>query len=251
MHSVDELFAVVAREPDDDARWDAIRELHALGTREVFDRAAQLCRSDDASVRIAGADILGQLSNYADESTSILTSMLDDADPGVVEEVVHALGQQQDARTIEALARAAAHEAPNVRWAVATALEDLIGDERAERVLLTLMRDGDTSVRDRATFAVGSLSDHDTPRIRAALFERLRDDDRCVANEAALGLARRRDARAIPYIAGAVESADGEIEEAVDEITAPDMLTELLKARDALGDAHGLKQLITKCRARL
>jgi len=251
VHSVDELFAVVVREADDDARWVAIRELHALGTREVFDRAAQLCQSGEASARIGGADILGQLHTYADEATAILTTMLADGDAGVVECVVHALGQQQDARTIDALSRAAQHDASNVRWAVATALEDLIADERAERVLLSLMRDHDTSVRDRATFAVGSLSDHDTPRIRAALFERLRDDDRCVANEAALGLARRRDARAIPYIAGAVESADGEIEEAVDEITAPDMLTDLLKARDALGDAHGLRQLITRCRARL
>ena len=251
MHSVDELFGVVVREADDDARWAAIRELHALGTREVFERAAQLCRSDDGSARVAGADILGQLSAYSDEAMQILTSMLEDNDPAVVECVVHALGQQQDARTIEALSRAAQHDASNVRWAVATALEDLIGDERAERVLLSLMKDGDTSVRDRATFAVGSLSDHDTPRIRAALFERLRDDDRCVANEAALGLARRKDARAIPYIAGAVESSVDEIEEAVDEITAPDMLTELLKARDALGDAHGLKQLISRCRARL
>jgi HEAT repeat protein len=138
-----------------------------------------------------------------------------------------------------------------VRWAVATALEDLIGDERAERVLLTLMRDNDTSVRDRATFAVGSLSDHDTPRIRAALFERLRDDERSVANEAALGLARRRDARAIPYLAIAVESLQGEeLEEAVDEITSPDMLRDLVKARDALGDARGLSTLIDRCRAR-
>jgi HEAT repeat protein len=133
---------------------------------------------------------------------------------------------------------------------VATALEDLIGDERAERVLLALMKDPDTSVRDRATFAVGSLSDHDTPRIRTALAERLRDDDKCVSHEAALGLARRRDARAIPYIAVAVESSDGEIEEAADEITSPDMLSELLKARDALGDGRGLKTLIERCRAR-
>jgi HEAT repeat protein len=135
---------------------------------------------------------------------------------------------------------------------VATALEDLIGDERAERVLLTLMRDNDTSVRDRATFAVGSLSDHDTPRIRAALVERLRDDERTVANEAALGLARRRDARAIPYLAIAIESMQGEeLEEAVDEITAPDMLTELVKAKDALGSPNGLTKLIERCRARL
>lgn len=251
MRSVDELFAVVVREQDDDARWSAIRELHALGTREVFERGVQLCRGADAADRIAGAEVVGQLSAYADEGLLILKSMLDDADSTVLEAVVHALAQKQDARTIESLSRLAVHDASNVRWAVATALEDLIGDERAEKLMLVLMRDGDTSVRDRATFAVGSLSDHDSPRIRAALAERLRDDDACVANEAALGLARRRDARAIPYIATAVEaSKDAEIEEAVDEITSPDMLTELLKARDALGDAGGLRTLIDRCRTR-
>ena len=251
MHSVDELFAVVVREEDDDSRWGAIQQLHALGTREVFERAVGLCRGRDSSERVAGADILGQLNTFSEEAMKVLLAMTDDADAAVLEAVVHALGQRQDARTIDALARVATHDASNVRWAVATALEDLIADERAERVLLALMKDSDTSVRDRATFAVGSLSDHDTPRIRAALAERLRDDDRCVAHEAALGLARRRDARAIPYIAVAVESSDGEIEEAADEITSPDMLTELLKARDALGDGRGLKTLIERCRARI
>ena len=251
MHSVDELFAVVVREEDDDSRWAAIRQLHALGTREVFERAVQLSLGANAAERVAGADILGQLNSFSDEAMKILLAMIDDPDAAVVEAVVHALGQRQDARTIDALARVSAHEASNVRWAVATALEDLIVDERAERVLLALMKDADTSVRDRATFAVGSLSDHDTPRIRAALAERLRDEDRCVAHEAALGLARRRDARAIPYIAVAVESSDGEIEEAADEITSPDMLTDLLKARDSLGDGRGLKTLIDRCRARI
>lgn len=251
MHSVDELFAVVVGQQDDDSRWVAIQQLHALGTREVFERAVTLCRSRASSERVGGADILGQLNAFSNEAMKILLSMLDDGEAPVVEAVVHALAQRQDARTIEALARVALHEQSNVRWAVATALEDLIADERAERVMLTLMKDADTSVRDRATFAVGSLSDHDTPRIRAALVERLRDDDRCVAHEAALGLARRRDARAIPYIAIAVESSDGDIEEAADEITSPDMLTELLKARDALGEALGLKSLIERCRARL
>jgi HEAT repeat protein len=251
VHSVDELFSVVVRELDDDSRWGAIQQLHALGTREVFERAAQLCRSASRSERRAGADILGQLTAFSDESLAALLTMINDGEAEVVEAVVHALGQRQDARTIDALARVATHEASNVRWAVATALEDLIGDERAERVLLTLMKDDDQSVRDRATFAVGSLSDHDTPRIRAALAERLRDDDRCVAHEAALGLARRRDARAIPYIAVAVESSDGEIEEAADEITSPDMLHELLKARDAIGNARGLTTLIERCRARI
>lgn len=251
MHSVDELFSVVVLEGDDDARWGAIQALHALGTREVFERAVSLCRAPRAEERIAGADILGQLNAFSDDAMNTLVAMLADREPSVVEAVVHALGQQQDGRTIDALVGVSAHDASNVRWAVATALEDLIGDERAERVLLTLMRDADTSVRDRATFAVGSLSDHDTPRIRAALFERLRDEERSVANEAALGLARRRDARAIPYLAIAVESLQGEeLEEAVDEITSPDMLPELVKARDALGNARGLSKLIERCRAR-
>jgi HEAT repeat protein len=251
VHSVDELFGVVVRERDDDARWSAIQELHALGTREVFERAVRLCRGAAPEERIAGADILGQLNEFSDDAMNVLVSMLGDGEPAVVEAVVHALGQQQDGRTIDALARVAVHVASNVRWAVATALEDLVGDERVERVMLSLMRDNDTSVRDRATFAVGSLSDHDTPRIRAALFERLRDEERSVANEAALGLARRRDARAIPYLAIAVESLQGEeLDEAVDEITSPDMLQELVKARDALGDARGLSTLIDRCRAR-
>jgi HEAT repeat protein len=252
VHSVDELFAVVVKEQDDDARWSAIQALHALGTREVYDRAIAMCGASTAAERIAGADVLGQLNTRTDDALQTLVDMLDDPEPSVVEVAVHALGQQQDARTVDALARASVHETANVRWAVATALEDLIADERAEKVLLALMRDSDTSVRDRATFAVGSLSDHDTPRIRAALVERLRDDDRSVANEAALGLARRRDARAIPYIATALESTDGEeIEEAADEITAPDMLIDLMKAQDGAVAAAGLTRLIERCRARL
>ena len=251
MHSVEQLFAVVVREEDEDARWTAIQELHALGTREVYERALELSRSGEVAERVRGAEILGQLHMWATEATPTLILMLDDADEAVIEAAVHALGQRQDPQTVEPLARIARHPAPNVRWAVATALEDLIADDRVEKVLLSLMRDEDTSVRDRATFAVGSLSDHDTPRIRAALAERLNDDDQAVANEAALGLARRHDARAIPYLAVAIESADGDLDEAVDEITSPDMLPDLLKARDSLGDVGGLHQLIERCRARL
>lgn len=242
---------MVVNDDDDDLRWSAIRELHAIGTREVFDRAVLLCGDGDGRARTAGAEILGQLNEFSAVAMERLAGMLDDSDANVVEAVVHALGQQQSPGAVDALARVAGHASSNVRWAVATALEDLIGDERAERVLLTLMQDDDAAVRDQATFAVGSLSDRDTPRIRAALAERLRDPDRSVANEAALGLARRRDARAIPYIAESIDSDDAEIREAADEITSADMLNELLKARDAIGDAVGLNALIERCRARL
>jgi HEAT repeat protein len=251
VHSVDELFALVVGTGDDDARWSAIQELHALGSREVFERALQLCASATASERVAGADILGQLHSFSDAAAGTLIALLGDCDPAVVEAAVHALAQRRDSETLDALTRLSAHEVANVRWALATALEDVITDERAERVLLKLMRDEDSSVRDHATFAIGSLSDHDAPRIRTALAERLLDDDRSVSHEAALGLARRRDSRAISYIAAAIESEDAEIVEAADEITSAEMLPELLKARDSLGETPGLLRLIERCRARL
>jgi HEAT repeat protein len=78
VYSVDELFAVVVREQDDDSRWGAIQQLHALGTREVFERAVQLCRSALASERVAGADILGQLNAFSDEAMKILLGMFED-----------------------------------------------------------------------------------------------------------------------------------------------------------------------------
>jgi HEAT repeat protein len=252
VRSVDDLLSAAIDTADDDARWSAIQELHALGSREVFDRARLLCQAPQPVQRAAGAEIIGQLNEFADDARAIVTRMLDDEDASVVEAAVHALGQQQNARTLDALARAATHAAANVRWAVATALEDLISDERAQRVLLALMRDDDTDVRDRATFAVGCLSDHDSPRIRSALFERLQDADPAVANEAALGLARRRDARAIAYIARAVEQFEAaDIGEAVEEITSPEMLPELLRARDAGSSGRGMAELIERCRARL
>lgn len=252
MRSVDELFSAAIDAADDDSRWEAVRDLLALGSREVYERAMLYCHASNPTQRILGAEVLGQLSEQASDALVTLNNMLNDEEPAVVEAVVLAIAQQQNPRAIDGLTRVADHNAPNVRWAVATALEHLIADERAQRVLLTLMRDSDTSVRDRATFAIGTLSDDDSPRIRAALFERLQDADRAVANEAALGLARRRDARAIAYIAQAMEVADAEeIGEAIDEITAPEMLPELLRVRDAVANPRGMSTLIERCRARL
>ncbi|MFZ2490085.1 MAG: hypothetical protein WA208_01235, partial [Thermoanaerobaculia bacterium] len=87
--------------------------------------------------------------------------------------------------------------------------------------------------------------------VRSALAERLRDESASVAREAALGLARRRDARAILFIARAIETSDHEIEEAIDEITAPEMLKDLMKAKREAGAPPGVDSLIALCRARL
>jgi len=70
------------------------------------------------------------------------------------------------------------------------------------------MTDVDDSVRDWATFGIGSLCDIDTPELRDALAARLADADEEVRGEAVVGLATRGDNRAIRAIVQAFASDD-------------------------------------------
>ncbi|HEX4210138.1 MAG TPA: hypothetical protein VHY56_07095, partial [Candidatus Binataceae bacterium] len=59
---IDSLFAQTLHgDFDGDEPWEAIRKLRANGSREIFDRAAAWCESDDALKRARAADILCQL----------------------------------------------------------------------------------------------------------------------------------------------------------------------------------------------
>ncbi|MFZ2494109.1 MAG: HEAT repeat domain-containing protein, partial [Thermoanaerobaculia bacterium] len=166
MHSIDELFTI-AVDGDDDERLSAIQRLRKMGGAEVFDRAVRMCGAPEPRRRAAGAEILGQLPESMSQAVAVLEPMTGDSDPDVAAAAVLALAQQQE--SIEPMIALATHPEGKVRWALVTALESSVGDERAERVLLSLMRDDDVDVRDRATFAIGCLSETDSPRVRSAL----------------------------------------------------------------------------------
>src|SRR4029077_3910817 len=69
---VDEIFGqTLAGDYDDESPWEAVRRLHRIGTREVFDRAAQWCSSDNSLKRARGADVLAQLGRSADHPEHI------------------------------------------------------------------------------------------------------------------------------------------------------------------------------------
>ena len=205
--SLPELFAAATDRTlkDDEGNWgdwSAVAALHFLGSREVFDRAAALTRSEDLWERARGADILGQLGipgrTFPDECIRLVTDLLErDPDPQVLSCAAVALGHLDG--PIEPLLRHARHEDCNVRFSVAWALGGH-SEPEAMAALIHLMEDEDSDVRDWATFGLGDIGTVDSPEVREALFRRLDDEDDDTRFEAICGLARCRDLRVLGLV---------------------------------------------------
>src|ERR1700691_3976252 len=160
--SSSEIEALFARtligDHDDDESWQAVTELRLNGSREVFDRAAGWCDSDDRVKRARAADILCQLQSarlpnqsvgetrwlYRDESYVLVTRMLEnEQDDVVLDSAISALGHLRNAKAVALILRHAEHPVVDVRFAVAFALGCFPNDTGSVSGLLKLTRDPD------------------------------------------------------------------------------------------------------------
>src|SRR4051812_16530540 len=225
--------------PDEsDERWDRIRELQYLASREVFDACLELIQSEDPERREVGVDIVAQLGvsrevqrddhgeyrlwehPFPRETADALLDLLErEKSPQVLDSIAAAFGHLQDDRAIEPLSDLRTHPDEDVRMSI---VFGLLGhdDDTAVDALVELSSDEDSDVRDWATFGLGSQIDRDTPQIREALAARIGDPDPDTHDEAVLGLARRGDERSIaPLLAGIDDGWEGMIiDEALAEI---------------------------------
>jgi HEAT repeat protein len=199
--ATDELIHLALTEPDESAAWDPVTVLHYRGSREVLEAARVLCQSSKPTERELGADILGQLGvpnrTFPEECFRILSEMLGkEPEPGVLRCIGVALGHLHDARAVELLIPLKTHPSAEVRSGVVSGLS---GHENTSAIaaLIELSRDDDEDVRDWATFGIGSLVDADTAEIRSALAARISDARAETRGEALVGLARRKDDRAV------------------------------------------------------
>ncbi|RAJ45646.1 HEAT repeat protein [Kitasatospora sp. SolWspMP-SS2h] len=115
----------------------------------------------------------------------------------------------RDVRALPVLLGSAGHPDAEVRRAVAKALPfagEPVPDSPRVRALLALCRDEDPGVRDAAVFSVGTLDEAYSPAVRAALHERLDDEDEDVAEEAVRGLANRQDVSVLPRLIDLLET---------------------------------------------
>ena len=188
------------------AYWRRVNHLQEQGTREVFDFAAIALGSRSAKRRELGADVLGQLGYqqsippFKHASALVLKGLLKrERSPSVLAAVVMALARLNVRSAIPSLVPLAKHRSQDVRRALAAELPWCTwdsGEERPDRsvtaTLIDLSRDPVADVRDWACFSLAS-SDEDSPPIRAALWDRVRDRHYDTRIEALRGLALRRD----------------------------------------------------------
>jgi len=223
---------------DSDERWKLVVELHRRGEPVVFRAASTWCESAKVCERRLGADLLGQLGYckgfpFRDTSLPLLEGLLGDGHPEVVQSALYALSHLGPRGSVARILPLAGHESPQVRHAVAFAL---VGQVAAGVVatLVELSRDSHDDVRSWATFALGWLSEVDSPEVDGdgvgeALFERLGDPHAETRCEALVGLARRHDPRVLePLLAELTAEEVGALAvEAAYEIASPTLLPAL------------------------
>ncbi|MFM8570149.1 MAG: HEAT repeat domain-containing protein [Pirellula sp.] len=198
-----------SRQLDSDELWQSVFALRKVASKRVLDRALSYSRHPEAFHRSIGVSILAQLGPdgdaYAEESKQMIRSMLPiEQDPEVITSLISAVSFRKMTEGTQWLVSLANNRSEDIRWRVAWALPiDGISDpdvyQTCVQTLLRLMQDPEPQVREWATFSL-SITEQDTPEIRNALLERLRDDDFQTRSEAAIGLANRKEPAAIDLL---------------------------------------------------
>jgi HEAT repeat protein len=212
---IDELFSqALSGGYEDQAPWQAIRALHRIGTREVFERAVELCKAPDPLFRARGADVLAQLGKTADyrtnafpeESYSKVTELVQrETELQPLSAGIAALGHIDNPLAVPIIASFSSHPSAEVRYSVAFALSCFPNDLFSAETLRRLTEDTDEDVRDWATFGLGVLGDIDSDEVRESLFRRLEDSSEDVREEAMVGLGKRRDQRVLSALMAALD----------------------------------------------
>lgn len=185
---------------DNEEFWHPVRSLHyRLPT--IIDRVEELLRSSDPKSRDTAATILGQNSLKEKWAVSrcvdlLLSAIQKETSVDVLPSIIHALGNLQDLKGVEAVLPFAKHPDSDVRYAVVHSISGHV-DQRAIHALIQLSSDPDRDVRNWATYGLGSQIETDTTAVREALLARLEEDDVEIRGEGLVGLARRGDARVV------------------------------------------------------
>lgn len=183
---------------------------------EAIEIALARFGSDDAAARATACALVGLICHQHEiprerAVQALLDLVASESDEDVLRFAARALGATASSLALPALLALAQHSDEDVRTQVAVAVPACTGDDidpAAVDALIKLTDDRDADVRNWATFGLGRQVDTDCREVRDALWARAADESQDVREEAAAGLARRRDPRSLPLVAQLLESGD-------------------------------------------
>ena len=211
--TVDELVTRALAEWAGAEEWaPGLAALGWRGTPDVLAALRPLAAAADPVARSVAAYVAGQLGaplrSQPEASAALLEAMAAaEADPAVLAVIAEALGQLGAPWGLDVLLGLRGHADARVRDGVVDALAGRT-DPAAVAALVELSRDVEPGIRDWATFALGTLTDEDSPVLRDALAARLDDADPEARIEAVHGLALRGDLRAVEPALALVGAAE-------------------------------------------
>ena len=182
--------------------WDNISELRKRPCAEVYNKAANLLNSNIDNEKIIGIDVLAQLGskkrfNQKKSLNQYFKLLKHDQSSSVLNSILIAISHNNkklSKKRIAQLLEYKNHENSEVRFGLVNSLSG-INDESAIQVLIELSSDKHPSIRDWATFSIGTQIEVNSTNISKALWNRIDDNDKNTRLEAIFGLAKRKDQR--------------------------------------------------------
>lgn len=198
----DKLFSRLINNKTQRTYLDNIAELRRRPSIEVFERSISLAKSQSDKEKAIGIDILAQLGFNPrfkqSETIKLYFELLElEQCEEVLISILYGISHNNEVLTnkqVEKLADLKDSNNGYVRQALVNALCGL-EDDLAIDTLIHLSQDKVASVRDWATFGLGSQIETNNKKIINALWERINDKDQNSRFEAVVGLAHRSDRR--------------------------------------------------------
>jgi HEAT repeat protein len=200
--TVEKLFFRLINNKSDKTYWDNIRELHRRGNKEVFYKGYRLASSKVDKEKIIGIDVLAQLGlenrPFKKQTLKLYFQLLKkEKNVKVLWTTLYAIGHNNEELTqsqIKILTSFINNKNIEIRKSLVYALL-AVQDQKAIDTLIILTNDKIASIRDWATFGIGTQIDRNNKSIRDALWKRVNDKDQDTKLEAIFGLAKRKDIR--------------------------------------------------------
>jgi len=211
--SSDELFTRLLNNKSQETYWECVSELRKRPSNDVFTKAYELAKSNDDLQKTIGLDVLQQLGfepRYNKKETlDLLFELLEVAQSNrVLVSIFYGIGHNNDELEdwqITKLVEFKNQTNTEVKHALISALSGL-ENSQAINVLIEFTKQKEPSIRNWATFGIGTQIDIDNTEIRNTLWNLVGDSDYDTKSEAIVGLAKRNDKKIKEVILAELQS---------------------------------------------